>query len=353
MTLAAPGLRIGSRARSVVAGLIAVVAMVQGSPAQAAPAAAPTERPAAYVPGILDVQAWQEDDASQVAVRVSGQLIPAPTRGRVSIQLSVPGVETVTRTATATDGGRFETQVILPPGTSGSARIRVRVSSTGTGEQSIFFPEVVWRLSVQPAVTVPSSVRPGGDPTQFKFINVDASGRPAQWDPCRPLTYLVSTSGMPAGRIADVHQAMARLASATGLSIVFGGESSLPATTQPTDLPDSTMLISWSDPTTFPVLAGPSLGFGGSYAVPTEDGRLRLRNGWVVLDRTDPMADGFGVNGSFGQVFLHELGHAANLDHVLEPLQLMFPYLTPTSPPDYQAGDLAGLAQVRAASCLN
>ena len=137
-----------------------------------------------------------------------------------------------------------------------------------------------------------------------------------------------------------------------GLNFAFGGESSLPATTQPTDLPDSTILISWSDPTTFPALAGPSLGFAGSYAVPTAAGLLRLRNGWVVIDRTDPMADGFGTNGTFGQVILHELGHAMNLDHVLEPVQLMFPYLSNTSPADYQSGDLAGLAQVRSPGCL-
>jgi hypothetical protein len=337
--------------------LIACCAIVQADPAGAATAgAALTGRvsagPASYLPGILDVQAWQDEDVSQVTVRIEGQLIPAPPRARISVQLSAPGIESVARTVTASDAGLFSARVLLPPGTSGSARIRVRVSDTGSSTQSVIFPEVVWRLDVQPAVAVPSAIQPGGDPSQFTFINVDSSGRPAQWDPCRPLTYLVSTSGMPAGRITDVHQAMARLASATGLTVVFGGESSLPATTQPTDLPDSTILIAWSDPATLPILQGPSLGFGGVTSVPTAGDRLRLRNGWVILDRTDPMADGFGRGGSFGQVFLHELGHAVNLDHVIEPVQLMFPYLSPSSPADYQAGDLAGLAQVRALDCL-
>lgn len=336
---------LGGRARWLALGCIAFMAV---STCVAGPARAETPES-----GIIDASVWQDDSGTDLAVRVAGDLDPAPARATVTITVALPGLQPISQRVAADASGGFAGRVVLPPGSTGRARIGIEVNDEGAPGRRVFYPRLTWRLDVVdvPAVAAePVASEPSGDATQFGFISVDGQGRPAQWDACRPVTYFVSTSGMPGGSIADVHQAVARVASATGLTIVFGGETSLPATTASSDLPDSSILIGWTDPTAIPALAGAALGYGGVATIPSGD-HLRIRNGWVVLDRTDPVAPGFGP-GSMGQVLLHELGHAMNLDHVLEPLQLMFPYLGSASPADYQSGDLAGLGQARAVSCL-
>lgn len=333
----------GVRARWLALGCIAfmVVTTSLASPARA-------ETPES---GIIEASVWQDDDGADLAIDVTGDLDPAPDRAKVTITVALPGLDIIRSQVRTDSSGGFATRIVLPPGSTGTARIGIDVSDERASDRRISYPRLTWHLNVVPIATAPVASEPSGDVTQYGFLYVDGQGRPAQWDPCRPVTYFVSTSGMPSGSIADVHQAVARLASATGLTIVFGGETSRPATTSPSDLPDSSVLIGWTDPATIPALAGAALGYGGVATIPSGD-RLRIRNGWVVLDRTDPVAPGFGP-GSMGQVLLHELGHAMNLDHVLEPMQLMFPYLTSASPADYQAGDLAGLGQARAESCLS
>lgn len=339
-------LHVGSRLRAVVGAVTAVMAIlvVAGAPR------AQAQEPPTW--GILDVQAWQDSEAMDSSLRVTGSLTPAPSEATITIKVSLPGLpETVLQTR-STRTGDFSERLSLPPGTSGNARIRIQVVGATYHRAPISFPTMALRVAISNPISRPAAISPSGDASQYGFIFTDQSGRPAQWDSCGSVTYLIGTSGMPTGLLPDVHEAMARLSRATGLNFTYGGESSLQATVDSSTLPDSTILIAWSDPGQVPELAGSALALAGGYPVPAQQGRLRMSTGVVILDRTEAIAPGFGMGVTYGQVLLHELGHVMNLDHVLEPLQLMYPYLTPTSPTDFQAGDLAGLAQARSPGCL-
>ena len=329
---------------SAIVALLPLLVVLQATPAQA--------QDTLPVGGIIDVEAWQENDAIESALRISGSLTPSPSNAKVTIKVTLPGILDTILESRPSRAGEFSERLVLPPGTSGTVRLRIQVWGATHQGALISFPTMSLRVSVADPSTIPAAISPGGDASQHRFIFVDQAGRPAQWDGCRPVTYLVGTSGMPSGVLPDVHEAMTRLGRATGIDFTYGGESSLPAIIDPSTLPDGTILIAWSDPSQVPELGGSALGLAGAYPVPSQGGRLRMSTGTVVLDRTDAISPGFGKGVTFGQILLHELGHVMNLDHVLEPMQLMYPYLSTTSPAEFQSGDLAGLAQARSPGCL-
>ncbi|MFM8351692.1 MAG: matrixin family metalloprotease [Actinomycetales bacterium] len=346
-------MRVGSSARRprrraltalVVAGAFAI-AWIQAAPAQA-------DEPLTTI-GIVDVGAWQETEGVQSTIWVDGTLDPAPTRGRVSIDVDLPGVGKSSQEVRPSKKGTFRWGAVLPPEASGNARIRIKVTDACVETQPIAFPSLTLRMDVAPWVPSLPLTQTGGDNSQYRFIHVDAQGQPAQWDPCRPLIYQVDTRRIPGDYLPYVHEAMGRLRQATGLDFMYGGEPSAEVAADPRKLPDSTILIGWSDPTALPILDGSSLAVADLIPVKTADQRLRIRNGWVILDSTENLTPGFVADKSLGQVLLHELGHVMNLDHVLEPIQLMYPYLSDVSPADYANGDLAGLAWARSPGCLN
>lgn len=302
--------------------------------------------------GIVDVGAWQTTEGTESTIWVDGSLDPAPTKGRVAIDIEIPGVGRFGSQARPDKDGTFSWSVTLPPEASGTARIRVAVKDAYVGSEAVAFPSLTMRIDIAPWVPVLSLTDTGGDPTQYRFIHVDDQGRPAQWDPCRPLIYQVETSQMPGDYLPFVHEAMARLGQATGLEFMYGGEASRALVNDPRRLPDSTILIGWSDPAQTPVLDGSALAVADLMPTRMSDGRLRVAKGWVILDSTENLAPGFITTKSLGQVLLHELGHVMNLDHVLEPVQLMYPYLGPYSPATFQQGDLAGLAWARSTGCM-
>ena len=189
-------------------------------------------------------------------------------------------------------------------------------------------------------------------------IYVDDQGRPARWDPCRPISYVVQAGWIPETGRQDLAEALARLSAASGLTFVDEGDTDeLPSQGRSPYQPDrygerwAPLLIGWVPPASTDLgLGSGAQGLSLSVAVPGRAGP-HLVSGQVVLDADNPLVGGFGPGTTDGEVLLHELAHAVGLGHVLDATQVMYPRTT-NSESQFGAGDRAGLAAVgAAASC--
>ncbi len=199
------------------------------------------------------------------------------------------------------------------------------------------------------AVEVPASAAAGWGPTY-----VDAQGRPARWDPCSPIGYVVQAGWIPDAGRQDLTEALRRLGAASGLSFADEGDTDeMPSLTRSAYQPGrygerwAPLLIGWVPPGVTDVgIGGGVQGMSLSYAVPGRTGPS-LVTGQVVLDAGNRLAAGFGPGTTDGEVLLHELAHAVGLGHVLDATQVMYPQTT-HSESEFGAGDRAGLAALGA-----
>jgi Matrixin len=203
------------------------------------------------------------------------------------------------------------------------------------------------------AVTTAAVASAGWSPSY-----VDKAGRPARWDACAAIHYVVQTQWMPTGGRDDLAAALARLAKASGLTFVDDGDTDeLPSTQRPSYQPSrygkrwAPLLIAWVPPAETDLGLGDGVaGVTVAVAIPGPDGGS-IVSGQLALDASHQLPRGFGPGATQGEVFLHELGHAVGLGHVLDPTQVMYPQTT-NSESQYGAGDRAGLAALgRPAGC--
>lgn len=201
------------------------------------------------------------------------------------------------------------------------------------------------------AVSAPAPASDGWGPTY-----VDGQGRPARWDPCVPIRYVVQPGWIPDAGRADLAEALSRLSAASGLRFVDDGDTSeVPSTNRKAYQPDrygqrwAPLLIGWvpAGATDLGIGAG-AQGLSLSVAVSARGGPA-LVTGQVVLDASNRLAAGFGPGTTDGEVLLHELAHAVGLGHVLDATQVMYPQTT-NGESQFGAGDRAGLAAVGAAA---
>lgn len=197
----------------------------------------------------------------------------------------------------------------------------------------------------------PAPIEAGWGPTY-----VDDQGRPARWDPCRPIRYVVQSGWIPHAGWRDLEEALRRLSAASGLRFVSEGETDeLPSRTRAAYQPGrygdrwAPVLIGWVPGATTDLGLGDGVqGVSMAVAVPGRDGP-HLVSAQVVLDASRRLASGFGPGTTDGEVLLHELAHAVGLGHVLDPTQVMFPQAT-NSESEFGAGDRAGLAALGASA---
>lgn len=204
----------------------------------------------------------------------------------------------------------------------------------------------------------PETVTGPLDPRGFRFAAVDPeTGRPARYNPCEPLHYVVNTTNAPPSALDDVQEAARLTAEVTGIEIVFEGATNEPSSkTRRVYIPElygerwAPILIGWTgfDPAVF---REHDVGIAASDVVENDAGELVYVSGQMILNAGERLSAGFGAGRTWGKVILHEWGHIVGLDHVDDPTQVMHGSLV-SSPARWGPGDSEGLRALgRNAGC--
>ncbi|MFE5839531.1 matrixin family metalloprotease [Arthrobacter sp. NPDC056493] len=187
---------------------------------------------------------------------------------------------------------------------------------------------------------------------------MNSDGSPVGYSPCRPLHYVVNASLAPDGAAGLVPLAIREISRVTGIRFVDDGAtdeqpSDQRAPYQPEAYGDrwAPLLISWTTPDAAPKLGGKVIGTGGSTHYSYGNGPKSYVTGSLELDAPQmaielERPDGTGYATA---VILHELGHVMGLEHVNDPVQLMYPEIG--APDGLAAGDLNGLYQLGKTPC--
>ncbi|GAC1445220.1 MAG: hypothetical protein NVSMB55_25080 [Mycobacteriales bacterium] len=252
--------------------------------------------------------------------------------------------------------GREAAPVIVTVG-SGSAAHAVR--RTHRTRRATHRPPALTNLSTAPApVAAPAAPTattatnaPADHAGSYTFMSEVAPGNPIRWNPCTTIHWAFNPAGAPAGGLAAVQSAVARVGAATGLHFAYDGTA--------TDVPTSAyidaqtgangfrpLLVGWSTPSASTLLANQPASLVGMdqtiWAGPA-GGATNIVSGVIALN-ADVTAPTSGSN-SWYTFVLHELGHAVGLGHTTDATQIMAPII-PAAAADYGSGDLAGLAKV-------
>ncbi|MBA3955368.1 MAG: hypothetical protein H0X58_01725 [Acidimicrobiia bacterium] len=205
----------------------------------------------------------------------------------------------------------------------------------------------------------------------YAFLFADDEGcLPARFNPCEPVPYVVNDALAPPGGVEEVHEAIDRVAEATGMTFVDEGTTDEPldqqrAAYQPERYGErwAPILVGWTELGTGqgPDAAGDDIivaGRGRPLRVGDVlvSGVLEL-NADVILNRDtqERLPGGFGEGVTRGRVMLHELGHVVGLGHPGSRAQLMYAELAEhtSNTAQFGVGDRIGLRLVgREAGCL-
>jgi hypothetical protein len=202
------------------------------------------------------------------------------------------------------------------------------------------------------ASAVAGALAGGGDPHAYAFI-AQVDGRPVHWDRCRRIGYRVSLRRAPQRGLRQAKQAVGRVAEASGLRFDYQGTSTVRPRLSADYQRGTRLVIGWMTAAESPPLAGGVAGYGGP-AYRTDRGhRGEIVKAFVQLDASlnNDLSNGFGagprrgVQGTKGQLLMHEISHAVGLDHVRDRRQILYRSLT-RKKAVFGAGDRNGLQRV-------
>ena len=221
-------------------------------------------------------------------------------------------------------------------------------------------------------------IRPDVPPSfDYTFLFVRRQDcQPVRFNPCQPVRYALNRRLATDAHVADLLEALRKLADATGLEFerVADTEEDPRVTPRVRRQPDGTLawppvVIGWSH-----LGKGESLRSRGAVrstpdVVVGGGGRPEIVNDVIVTgnlilnldavtdtDTNAPVPHGFGPGVNWGRIILHELAHVIGLGHVESRTSIMNEALTQQtiSSSQWGVGDLVGLRQLgREGGCVD
>ena len=183
----------------------------------------------------------------------------------------------------------------------------------------------------------------------YAFLSVSDSGKPAHWDPCRPISYTVNPRDAPSNWEAIVEDAVQATREASGYDFRDVGTTDDRDLTAGARYNGTPVLILWATAAEAPVLSDGRVGYGEVSALP--DGKeLRYHTGVILMDAGayPPRLEADRTR-SETFVLAHELGHVLGLDHVDDIGELMYP--TYSGQDGFGPGDTEGFERLHDQPC--
>jgi hypothetical protein len=176
------------------------------------------------------------------------------------------------------------------------------------------------------------ALRAGGD-GEYRFLARGPDGTPYRWDACAPIHYEVNLADAPPPALAEVREAIKRVADVTGYRFVYDGTTVRTADQQIGTAFQSggttsrwlPLLITWVPHEHFDYLADTHRA--AAFGMPkTGDGAQHTlyESGLIAVDAGGRLAPGFDARYSEGVVLMHELAHVMGLGHVPDGSELMW-----------------------------
>ncbi|HEX7107068.1 MAG TPA: cell wall-binding repeat-containing protein [Acidothermaceae bacterium] len=257
--------------------------------------------------------------------------------------------------------GHLRTALLLIGPSGPSAAQRALIAALAPTHVSVLggsaaMPDaVVNQVLVTAGLAAPAPIAPAG---ADYVVNYAPNGQVWRWNPCAVIGWRLNPGPADATAIATIKNAVAELASASGLTFRYDGVTSFVPTRENIGGAPDDLIVAVVDPAATDIFASAptAAGFGGIQVRTTAAGNWQVVKGYALLAAGElnslPHTGGPGAN--ISTLTLHELGHAVGLLHAAKPAEIMYPVLTYQAPATYSADDRAGLAMVGGgAGCIS